>query len=166
MPKVVTVPTMFQEGGPTVGRLKTDRHMLPHYNSSETLSLLPGELFLKPWGDQFWVCMSQDVILPGEVRSVLLNWNGVFPCNFSTDVRDGDELYWDPDEGELGAMVLQSGAGPTAFLAGIATFSVDPAGKPIFTRQQTADMPPIVADEDSTHVQVVSLGVAVDGPGS
>ena len=166
MPKAVTEPQIFNEDYPRVGRLKTDRHMLPHYNSSATLSLLPGELFLKQWGDKFWVCMTQDRIAPGEVRSVLLNWNGVFPCNFTADVEDGDEVWWDPDEGDNGAMVLSGDAGDDAFLAGVATFSLDPAGNPVLTNPPDPDGYPVVADSDSTEVQVVSLGVAVDGPSS
>lgn len=166
MPQEIDQPKVFLDPYPNVGRLKTDRHMLPHYNSSETLTILPGELILKPHRGLFWVCMAQSPILPGTVKDVLLNWNGIFPCNFSAPVMDGDEVWWDPEEGDHGAMVLEADAGDAAFPAGAATFSIDPAGKPVLTNPPAADGIPVVADENSTSVQVVSISEPIEGPGS
>jgi hypothetical protein len=168
MPKAVTEPAIFNEDYPIVGRLKSDRHSVPYFNSSETLSILPGEPVLRPYGGaEFWVCMAQSRIAPKDVKTVLLEFNAVFPCNFSGDVKDGDEVYWNPDDTDSGAFpggraCLLAEAGSNGFLLGHATFSLD-AMKP-----QTADEGdyPVVATAASTEVQVVSSGKAITVVGS
>lgn len=160
MPSPVTEPNMFNESYPTLGRLRTDRHMIPHLNSHPTDSLLPGEPFLKEWGGRKWVCVAQSRIKPGEVKAVLLNWNFDFRCELSADVKDGDQVYWDPeahDDGK-GAVVLQGDAGADAFPLGIATYSTDP-GEEITAAANDRN---VVATAASTMIQVVSFGEPVE----
>lgn len=168
MPKEVTEPALFNESYPVVSTLKSDRHSVPFFNSSETLSILPGEPVLRPYGDaEFWVCLAQSRIKPKETKSVLFDWNAVFPCNFTADVQDGDEVYWNPDDTDSGAFpggraCLVGDAGANGFLLGHATFSLDSC------KEVTADEGdyPVVANSASTYVQVVSSGKAITLVGS
>lgn len=130
-----------------LSELKSDGFSVPHYNSSATLSLYPGEPFPKTQGSGAFVALAQSLIRPGEWKSVLRFWNAVFPCNFSADVKDGDEVYWDQDN-----EVVSLGADVTnGFLLGYATYSADPGE----TVTAAADDRVVVATSASTKVQVV-----------
>lgn len=161
MPKVPpTKNTIFNAAYDALSTLKSDGFTVPHYNSSATLAIYPGEPFLKAQGTAFIVCLAQSLILPGEWKSVLRHWNAIFPCNFSANVKDGDDVYWNIATEKA---VLVGDADEDDFLLGQATFSVEP-GQAVTA---SADDRPVVATSTSTHVQVVcSVGETTLVPGS
>jgi hypothetical protein len=148
MPKLPpTRNSIFNAPYEALSAIKSDGFTLPHLNSSATLAIYPGEPFLKAQGETAIVCLAQSMIEPGEWKSVLRFWNAIFPCDFSADVEDGDNVYWDIDD----EVCKLEGDVDNGFLLGSATFSVEPGQRVI----ADADGRPVVATSTSTHVQVV-----------
>jgi len=150
--------TIFNAAYSALSNIKSDGFSIPHYNSSPTLALYPGEPFPKAQGAGAIVCLAQSLILPGEWKSVLRQWNAIFPCDFTANVKDGDLVYWNiaTEKAELVGDVTNG------FLLGHATWSCEPG------QQITAadDDRPIVATSTSTHIQVVCAAVPTTTKGT
>lgn len=141
--------TIFNASYEALSTMKSDGFTVPHYNSSATLAIYPGEPILKNQGVDPIVCLAQSLIRPGEWRSLVRHWNAIFPCDFSDDVKDGDAVWWDIDDEEC----KLEGDVTNGFLLGNATWSAEP-GQAITA---TTDDRPVVATSSSTHVQVVNM---------
>ena len=141
--------TIFNAPYEALSTMKSDGHTVPHLNSSATLAIYPGEPILKNQGTEPIVCLAQSLIMPGEWKSVVRQWNAIFPCDFSADVKDGDAVYWDFDD----EVCKLEGDVTNGFLLGNATWSCEP-GQAITA---TADDRNVVATDESTHVQVVHM---------
>ena len=153
MPKTAPVKqSLFNESYAALGRYLGDCYSLPHYNSSATLAFFPGEPFPKTRGSGAVACLAQSLIMPGEYKTVLAEFKAAFPCDFSANIKDGDEVYWDEDN-ELVSLAADVTNG---FSLGYATYEVEP-GQAVTA---VADDRPIVADANSTEVVVYSPNIA------
>lgn len=159
MPKAAPVQNeVFNAAYEALSEMRSDGYVIPHYNSSATLSIYPGEPFLKKQGAGFVVCIAQSLIKPGEWKSVLRTFRALFPCNVSADVEDGDAVYWSVSGEEV---ILAGDAAIGDFLLGYATWSAKP-GEVITA---VADDYPVVATSESTHIEVVhGVGVTTVEP--
>lgn len=145
--------TIFNAAYEALSTMKSDGFTVPHYNSSATLSIYPGEPFLKHQGTDPIVVIAQSEIPPGEWRSVVRFFDAVFPCDFSANVKDGDAVWWDIDD----EVCKLEGDVENGFLLGNATYSVEPGQK----ITAVANDRNIVATATSTHVQVVNtMGIS------
>ena len=158
MPKVINKNAIFQEAYGALGVVRADRHSILHTNTSATESFLPGEPFAKAQGAGSVVVLSQSLIEPGQTKSVILDFKAIFPCSFSADIEDGDEVYWDLDN----EVVSLAADVTNGFSLGYASYELDPAqsvavgaaGDPLTA---DTDGKVVVANDASTHVIVVSL---------
>ena len=156
MPQAVVEPQLVNPTYPTIGNLKQDRWGVLHANTSPTDSYLPGEPFLKRFGDEYWVVLTQKRIGPGKVRTVLFNWLVELPCAFTGDVNDNDYVYWNPTTNKV---TLEADKGIDGFLLGTATFILRaPATDDADPEVDVPANYPGVADANSQFVQVLSLG--------
>lgn len=159
MPKATPAQrALFNEQFDPLGQIRSDDHTILHHNSSPSLSFFPGEPFPKTAGSGAIVYLAQSLIKPDQTKSVVRYFRAIFPCNFSADVKDGDEVYWDVDN----EVVSLAGDVTNGFALGYATFSIEP-GKEITAAD---DDRPVVATSSSTKVEVVNLPGATTLKGS
>ena len=149
MPKTAPVLASVQsEDYAPLSEIVSDDYHAHHYNSSPTDAIFPGEPIPKTAGSGAMVYLAQSLILPGEWKTLVRNWKARFPCNFSANIKDGDEVYWD-----ITNEVVSLAADVTnGFSLGYATFDVEP-GEAITAADNDR---PVVATSTSTEVVVIS----------
>lgn len=140
---------VFNASYPILGKYRTDDDRIPLYNPANSgVFYRPGEPVVLSLAGASYTYMCQGPIFPGKTGMVVRRFTGEFPCDLSSQVVFGDEIWWDTD----GEVAKLKGDVANGFKLGFASYDYDGHKLPTVAGGKV-----VCGTTASTRIRVVSL---------